>query len=90
MDKKEAIKLIYKILLLYEDVINKDSVVTEEDYESYLERIYVRFLGKTPEISETIYGLKTVGFKLTQPKIKSIVFHLISLIEKGGLVESGT
>lgn len=83
---KNLISPIYKILLLYEDVNNPNETVTEAEYLKYLERLYIRYLGYgNREIYETIKGLSTLGTSISHAMLKSSVFHLIDLIEKGAI-----
>lgn len=85
MDKK-LIAPIYKILLLYEDVMADGSDVHEADYMKYLDRLYVRYLGYGErEIYDTIKGLYTLGASASHATVKSNVFHMIDLVEKGAI-----
>ena len=82
--KKELISAIYKILLLFEDVADQNSNITEQDYLKYLDRLYIRFKGRNNiEIPDTIKGLIILGVDLPKESVKSTVFHMIELIEKG-------
>lgn len=84
MDNKKQIASIYKILLIYEDAVDVDNSTVESEYLAYLARLYIwaSGLGNT-EIATTIKGLETVGMKISHKTIKSVVFHLIDLLEKG-------
>lgn len=84
MDSKQIISSFFKILLLYEDVNNPRSEVTEQDYITYLNRQYVRFLGSgVSEVYNLIKGLQTLGMSAEHSVVKTIVFHLIDLTKKG-------
>lgn len=75
---------LYKILLLYEDVLEPTSDVTEADYLTYLDRISAYYLGAAQmEIHRYIRGLRSAGVNLEQSTVKSIVFHICGLV-KGG------
>lgn len=81
---EETIRSVYKVLLLYEDVPHK---MLEKDYVGYLTRLHTQLVGKgaNREIVELVNGLKLQGFSLTHDEVKSIVFHVISLVRKGGV-----
>lgn len=75
---------IYKILLLYEDVFEPTSTVTEGDYLTYLDRIGTYYLGAAQmDIYRYIRGLRSVGVNLDKATVKTIVFHICGLV-KGG------
>lgn len=75
---------LYKILLLYEDVLEPTSNVTEDDYLTYLDRISAYYLGAAKmDIYRYIRGLRSAGVNLEQSTVKSIVFHICGLV-KGG------
>ena len=75
---------LYKILLLYEDVLEPTSNVTEDDYLTYLDRISADYLGAAKmDIYRYIRGLRSAGVNLEKSTVKSIVFHICGLV-KGG------
>lgn len=75
---------LYKILLLYEDVFNDASDVTENDYLVYLDRIATYYLGMAQmDVYRYIRGLRSAGTNLEKSTVKSIVFHICGLV-KGG------
>ena len=75
---------LYKILLLYEDVLEPTSNVTEDDYLTYLDRISAYYLGAAKmDIHRYIRGLRSAGVNLEKSTVKSIVFHICGLV-KGG------
>lgn len=75
---------LYKILLLYEDVLEPTSAVTEDDYLTYLDRIGMYYLGAAQmEIYRYIRGLRSAGVNLDKSTVKTIVFHICGLV-KGG------
>lgn len=79
---KEKIAGIYKILLLYEDCLNAQSDVKEEEYVAYLNRLPIRYVGISKEIAETIDGLKEYGAGIEHDRLKQVVFHMIDLLKK--------
>ena len=84
MKQKDLISQIFKILLLYEDVLNVDSNVTEKEYLSYLNRIYIFWLGANrQDIYNIIKGLQMLGINAEHQVVKSMVFHIIDVIQKG-------
>ena len=75
---------LYKILLLYEDVFEPTSSVTEDDYLTYLDRIGMYYLGASKmDIYRYIRGLRSAGVHLEKATVKSIVFHICGMV-KGG------
>lgn len=83
MDKTKEINSIYKILVLYEDLCQNDSTVTLEGYLTYIDRLYVEWLGKgNKEIYEILKGLWILGKDAGHKRVKSLVFHIISIIKK--------
>lgn len=75
---------LYKILLLYEDVLEPTSNVTEDDYLTYLDRIATYYLGSAQmDIYRYIHGLRCAGTNIKKGTIKSIVFHMCGIV-KGG------
>ena len=68
-EKIGMIKSIYKTLLLFEDISDINSEVTESDYRSYLNRMFVLFSGKNNEICEYLNGLIVLG---AQPPTKTL------------------
>lgn len=84
MDKKREIAGVYKILGLYEDMCNANRV-TQKDYLTYLDRIYVMYLGTgDKEIYGMLKGLWELGADAGHARVKSVVFHIIDLISRGG------
>lgn len=81
LTKPKMIQYIYKVLLLFEDVQDVNSEVTESDYRSYLNRIFVLF-SKEAEITQYVSGLIDLGAKATHANVKASVFHMIKLIDK--------
>ena len=84
MGKNDKTAPLYKILLLYEDVLEPASNVTEDDYLTYLDRIAMYYLGSAQmEIYRYIRGLRSAGVNLDKSTVKTIVFHICGLV-KGG------
>ena len=82
LTKPKMIQYIYKVLLLFEDVQDVNSEVTESDYRSYLNRMFVLF-SKEVEITQYVSGLIDLGAEATHANVKASVFHMIKLIDKG-------
>lgn len=84
MEKKKLISQIFKILLLYEDAQLIETNVTDEDYNKYLDRLYIYWVGDgCSEIYNILKGLRNLGTQVEHNTIKSLVFHMINIIEKG-------
>lgn len=81
MYKTKMIQNIYKVLLLYEDVLNPGALVSETDYLSYLNRMYVLF-SKNGEITQYLNGLIGLGMKATHSNVRATVFYMIKIIDK--------
>ncbi len=82
MDKTKEINAIYKILALYEDINKTEINITVDSYLNYIDRLYVKWLGiGVAEIYETLKGLWILGEKAGHRRVKSMVFHMISIIE---------
>lgn len=84
MDKTKEINSIYKILVLYEDLEKNSSGITLNGYLRYVDRLYVEWLGKgEKEIYEILKGLWFLGKEAGHERVKSLVFHIISIIKRG-------
>ena len=82
MNKKD-IASIYKVLILYENLNNED--ITIDSYLNYIDRLYVYWVGVgEKEIYEILKGLWTLGVEAGHRRVKSMVFHMIDIIEKRG------
>ena len=82
MNKKD-IASIYKILVLYENLNNED--ITIDSYLNYIDRLYVYWVGVgDKEIYEILKGLWVLGLNAGHKRVKSMVFHMIDVIEKRG------
>lgn len=82
MNKKD-IASIYKILILYENLSNED--ITIDSYLNYIDRLYVYWVGVgDKEIYEILKGLWVLGLNAGHKRVKSMVFHMIDVIEKRG------
>jgi hypothetical protein len=82
MNKTKEINAIYKILALYEDINKTEINITVDSYLNYIDRLYVKWLGiGVAEIYETLKGLWILGEKAGHRRVKSMVFHMISIIE---------
>lgn len=85
MKQKDLIAQLFKILLLFEDIGKIGSNIQENDYLGYLDRLYVfwRGMGKD-DIFPIIKGLYSLGVKADHKTVKSMVFHMIDIIQKDG------
>lgn len=82
---KRRIDSVYKIFALRLSLENKDSDVTWEGYQKYIERLYVWFLGYgNEEIYSSLLGLKKAYKETSLDTVKSVVFHIIHILEEGG------
>lgn len=81
MNKKQRIDEIFNMLVQYEK-IGKE--ITEEDYISYLDRLYTWYTGYNDNIATGIKGLLKFGVNITHDSVRRMTFHLISLIEREG------
>ena len=78
MDKVKEINSIYKILVLYEDLCQNESNISLDGYLTYIE-----WLGKgNKEVYEILKGLSILGKDAGHKRVKSLVFHIISIIKK--------
>ena len=68
-------------------LINKEeSNVKVDDYLSYLDRISIEYLGMGKDkVYYSLQGLKTLGLEVPHKVLKSVVFHLINEVKKGGI-----
>lgn len=83
MDKVKEINSIYKILVLYEDLCQNESNISLDGYLTYIDRLYVEWLGKgNKEVYEILKGLSILGKDAGHKRVKSLVFHIISIIKK--------
>lgn len=84
MNKTREIDSLYKILALYEEIENTESPVTLGGYLGYVDRMYVQWLGVgNSEIYDTLKGLWTLGLQAGHRRVKSMVFHMIEVVERG-------
>lgn len=82
MNKKD-IASIYKVLILYENLNNED--ITIDSYLNYIDRLYVYWVGVgDKEIYGILKGLWILGANAGHKRVKSMVFHMIDVIEKRG------
>lgn len=80
----KEIDALYKILVLYEDLTNEKSSITIESYLSYIDRLYVKWLGANrDDIYDTLKGLWELGIEAGHQRVKANVFHMINILERG-------
>lgn len=83
MDKTKEIDALYKILTLYEDIDNDKSPVTINSYLNYVDRLYVKWIGfGQADIYNTLKGLEVLGQDAGHRRVKSMVFHMIGVVER--------
>lgn len=83
MGKAQDINAVYKILGLYEDIEKTDSPVDLESYTTYLDKLYIQWLGSgVSEVYNSIKGLCILGDKATHKQVKSTVFGIIEILNK--------
>lgn len=82
MGNKKIIQQLYKSLLLYEDVI--EGTLSEENYQRYLDRLAVYWLGRGDEdFYAQLQGLKILGGKAEKQTVKSCIFGQIEKLGGG-------
>lgn len=82
-NKEKIISSIYKVLVLYEDMNEAESPINIDSYLNYIDRLYVYWVGVgDKEIYETLKGLWVLGNKAGHKRVKSMVFHMIDIIQK--------
>lgn len=75
---------IFNVLIQYEKIFEEDSSVTEETYKRYVDRLYTWYYGADcEEIYNLLKGLYNLGQKATHQNVKSTVFHIIQLLQRG-------
>lgn len=83
MGKFQDINAIYKILGLYEDISEADSPVDLDSYMTYLDKLYIQWLGSgVSKIYNSIRGLYILGGEATHKQVKSTVFGIIETLNK--------
>lgn len=82
--KQEQIHALYKVLLLFEDLISAEPSIEEADYTVYCERLSVRFRTVDGEIADTLAGLGKMGLELSHPIVRSCVLRMTNQIERMG------
>lgn len=85
MDNNKEISAIYKILVLYEELMNNKSPINIDSYLNYIDRLYVYWFGiGEEEIYGILKGLWKLGINAGHKRVKSLVFHIIDIINKQG------
>ncbi len=84
MNIEKRINEIFNVLVQYEKIFEEDSSVTEETYKRYVDRLYTWYYGADyEEIYNLLKGLYNLGQKATHQNVKSTVFHIIQLLQRG-------
>lgn len=83
--QKRRIDQIFKILVLYEQLDIKDTTVTFDDYQAYLNKMYIRFTGYgNQDIYCSLKGLYDLGQDVNHDTVKQVVFDIIDILAEGG------
>ena len=83
MDEEKTIGELFNILVQYEKISDPSSNVTERTYRSYLNRLYIWYIGYgIEEIATHIKGLYKLGSSAQHDSVKRSVFHMISILKK--------
>ena len=82
-EKRKRIDSIYKVLALYEDAIDEDNIVAFGDYLTYVKKLAIMYDGfGNEEFYGLLNGLYKGGDQIFLDEVKSIVFHMINIIDK--------
>lgn len=85
---EKKINSIYKLLAIYEDFVDPSKDRTLGDYLTYVNRLYVYWLGEgDEEIYNTLKGLWRLADEVDHQTVKTAVFHMINRIETRGDVD---
>lgn len=83
MNKSREIDALYKILALYEDIGDEQSPVDIDGYLNYIDKLYVKWLGiGNSDIYGILKGLWMLRDEVDHKRVKSMVFHMINIIER--------
>ena len=83
MDKNKEISALYKILVLYEEYTDDKIPINIDSYLNYIDRLYVYWFGiGKEEIYSILKGLWKLGGNAGHKRVKSLVFHMIDIINK--------
>ena len=77
--KERRIDEIFNILVQYEKI---GIEITEEDYVSYLDRLYTWYSGYDDNVATGIKGLLKFGVNISHDSVRRMTFYLISLVER--------
>ena len=85
MNRDKEISALYKVLVLYECFLSDQSPINIDSYLNYIDRLYVYWVGiGDEEISTILKGLWRIGANAGHKRVKSLVFHMIDIINKKG------
>ena len=82
MNKDKAIAAVYKILPMYEEVVETQSEMVYRAYLAYLSRLSVMVAGIDDGMTSMVRGLETLGSDDDQ--VRRTVFHMIHVLDKDG------
>lgn len=82
-EKRRRIDNIYKVLALYEDAIDNNNTVTMDEYLTYVGKLAILYRGlDNKEFYGLLNGIRMAGMNVRKSELKSIVFHMINVIDK--------
>lgn len=84
MNKDKAIAAVYKILPIYEEVVETQSEMVYKAYLAYLSRLSVMVAGIDDGIASMVRGLEALGSDADHDQVRRTVFHMIHVLDKDG------
>lgn len=84
MNKDKAIAAVYKILPMYEEVLETQSEMVYRAYLAYLSRLSVMVAGIDDGMTSMVRGLEALGSNADHDQVRRTVFHMIHVLDKDG------
>lgn len=84
MNKDKAIDAVYKILPMYEEVVETKSEIVYKAYLAYLSRLSVMVAGIDDGMISMVRGLEALGSDADHDQVRRTVFHMIHVLDKDG------
>lgn len=84
MSENRMIDAVYKILPLYEEVVETKSEMVYRAYLAYLSRLSVQLAGIDDGMTSMVRGLEVMGQDASHDQVRRSVFHMIHVLEKDG------
>jgi len=84
MNKDKTIASIYKILPMYEEVVETQSEVVCRAYLAYLSRLSVMVASIDDGMTSMVRGLEALGQDADHDQVRRTVFHMIHVLDKDG------